>query len=156
MPEARAVQVLAPTTAEDFRQYYELRWKVLRAPWDQPRGSERDALDDTSSHLMLVDAGRTLLGVGRLHFNTIREAQIRYMAIDIPCQRKGLGSILLSALENRACELGAAMIVLDARESALGFYHKHGYLACGSGHVLFNRIAHLQMLKALDNPAQGK
>jgi ribosomal protein S18 acetylase RimI-like enzyme len=143
------VQVLEPSTAEDFRRYYELRWKILRAPWDQPRGSERDPLDESSLHLMLIDARRRILGVGRLHFNTIREAQIRYMAIDIPCQRKGLGSVLLSALETRAMDLGAATMVLDARESALGFYRKHGYIACGSGHVLFNRIAHLHMSKPL-------
>jgi ribosomal protein S18 acetylase RimI-like enzyme len=150
------VQVLEPSTSDDFRRYYALRWKILRAPWDQPRGSERDPLDESSVHLMLVDTGHRILGVGRLHFNTIREAQIRYMAIDIPCQRMGLGSLLLSALETRALALGAATLVLDARESALGFYRKHGYIACGSGHVLFNRIAHLRMSKSLGRKDQGK
>jgi predicted GNAT family N-acyltransferase len=150
------VQVCEPSTAEDFRRYYDLRWKILRAPWDQPRGSERDALDDSSTHLMLVGPGGRLHGVGRLHFNSIREAQIRYMAIDIPDQRKGLGSRLLEALEHRARALGAATIVLDARESALGFYRKHGYIASGTGHVLFNRIAHLHMSKPLCRTGQDK
>ena len=77
------MEIIEPDTAEDYRQYYELRWKILRAPWKQPRGSERDSLDDDSTHLMLVDPARVVTGVGRLHFNNIREAQIRYMAIEV-------------------------------------------------------------------------
>lgn len=150
------MRVIEPVTAEDFRRYYDLRWRVLRAPWDQPRGSERDARDAHGTHLMLVDVRQRLLGVGRLHFNTIREAQIRYMAIDTPQQRKGLGSLLLRALESRARTLGAATVVLDARESALGFYRRHGYQALGTGHVLFRQIAHLRMSKNLVADAQGR
>ena len=98
---------------------------------------------------MLVDADHTARGVGRLQFNSIREAQIRYMAIDFSAQRKGLGSRLLADLESRARQLGAAHIVLDARETALRFYHKHGYKTVGPSHTLFNRIAHVRMLKTL-------
>jgi predicted GNAT family N-acyltransferase len=157
LPDPCAAQVRDPSTPEDFRRYFELRWKILRAPWNQPRGSERDPLDEQhSTHLMLTGTDDRVLGVGRLHFNNIREAQIRYMAIEIACQRKGLGSLLLTALEHRARELGAARIVLDARESALGFYRKHGYVAVGTGHVLFNRIAHLRMVKQLGNRVQGR
>ena len=31
-------QVTAPQSSEDWQAYYKLRWQVLRAPWDQPRG----------------------------------------------------------------------------------------------------------------------
>ena len=73
--------VIEPTTTEEFDQYYELRWKILRAPWNQVRGSERDDDDESSTHLMVLDKNSRLIGVGRLHFNSIREAQIRFMAI---------------------------------------------------------------------------
>ena len=98
---------------------------------------------------MLVDANHKVVGVGRLHFNSIREAQIRYMAIDLGVQRQGFGSRLLVALESRARQLGAARIVLDARETALRFYRKHGYRVVGPSHTLFNCIAHVKMLKIL-------
>ena len=151
------MQIIEPSSAEDFRQYYDLRWRILRAPWNQPRGSECDPLDEGSTHLMLVDAGGKPLAAGRLHFNTIREAQVRYMAVDLAHQRSGLGSRLLAALEQRALTLGAAVIVLDARETALGFYRKHGYQIRGSGYMLFNCIAHVRMSKALGtSAAQGK
>ncbi|MGB5338793.1 MAG: GNAT family N-acetyltransferase [Gammaproteobacteria bacterium] len=143
------MQIIQPATADDYQRYYELRWKILREPWKQPRGSERDSLDDSSTHLMVIDAGHAVLGVGRLHFNTIREAQIRYMAIDPGHQRKGIGSRLLNALEERAGALGAARIVLDARETALGFYSKNGYQPRGPGHTLYGCIAHVVMEKQL-------
>ena len=72
------------------------------------------------------------------------------MAIDTPQQRKGLGSLLLRELESRACVLGAATIVLDARESALGFYCRHGYQALGAGHVLFGRTAQKEGMTLLN------
>jgi len=143
------MKIIEPATTEEFDQYYELRWKILRAPWNQPRGSERDADDETSTHLMVLGKNNSLVGVGRLHFNSIREAQIRFMAIDLPEQRKGVGIYLLQALEARAVKHGASYITLDARETALGFYRKQGYSPQGPGHTLFNSIAHVKMTKAL-------
>ena len=140
------MRIIEPSSAEEFQRYYELRWKILRAPWNQPRGSEQDELEQTSTHLMVLD-GQRAVGVGRLHFNGIREAQIRYMAIDPEQQRRGIGSLLLQALEKKAGELGASQVVLDAREHALGFYRKQGYQTEGPGHTLFNTIPHVKMRK---------
>ena len=61
------MRIVEPASSEDFHRYYELRWKILRAPWQQPRGSERDPQDDDSTHLMLVDDRNRVAGVGRLH-----------------------------------------------------------------------------------------
>ena len=150
MPEALSdsLRIIEPSSADEYRRYYDLRWKILRAPWNQPRGSEQDELEKNSRHFMVLDK-KTVAGVGRLHFNSIREAQIRYMAIDLSQQRKGIGTLLLNALEQCAIDHGAARIVLDAREHALRFYHKNGYSADGPGHVLFNSIPHVQMSKNL-------
>ena len=141
--------VTEPSTPEEYQRYYELRWKILRSPWNQPRGSEKDELEKCSHHLMIIAKNHDVIAVGRLHFNSIREAQLRYMAVDIAQQRRGFGSLLLEALEQKAAELGAGYIVLDAREQALRFYYKHGYQAEGPGAMLFNTIAHVKMRKTL-------
>jgi predicted GNAT family N-acyltransferase len=141
------MQIIAPSTPDELQRYYDLRWKILRAPWNQPRGSERDKLEPSSHHLMVIDSKQAAIAVGRLHFNSIREAQIRYMAVAINQQRTGAGTLLLTALEQKAAELGALHIVVDARENALRFYRKQGYEAKGPGHVLFNAIAHVRMKK---------
>ena len=36
------MKVLEPKTKEDFKKYYDLRWRILRKPWNQPRGSEKE------------------------------------------------------------------------------------------------------------------
>jgi len=141
------MKVIEPSTADEYQRYYTLRWKILRAPWNQPRGSEQDELESSSSHFMAIDNRQIITGVGRLQFNTISEAQIRYMAIAIEQQRQGTGTLLLKALEDKAVELGAARIVLDAREQALGFYRKQGYKLEDPGHMLFNTIPHVKMRK---------
>jgi hypothetical protein len=69
-----------PETPEQFDEYFELRWRVLRAPWHQPRGSERDELNASADHVSVYDVNKRLIGVGRLHLNNATEAQIRYMA----------------------------------------------------------------------------
>ena len=98
---------------------------------------------------MMLDNRDSAVAVGRLHFNSIREARIRYMAVAIEWQRRGSGSRMLQALEDRAASLGAACILLDARETALGFYRKRGYSVEGPGHVLYDCISHVKMSKTL-------
>ncbi|HYQ70353.1 MAG TPA: GNAT family N-acetyltransferase [Gammaproteobacteria bacterium] len=143
------MRIIEPVTPGDYEKYYDLRWAILRAPWNQPRGSERDSLDADSTHLLMLDDRDRAVAVGRLHFNSIREARIRYMAVAIGHQRRGCGSRLLLALEQKAASLGAACIVLDARETALGFYRKRGYEIDGPGHTLYNCISHVRMRKTL-------
>src|SRR3977135_3164657 len=86
-----AFQLSSPATPADWDIYYELRWRVLRQPWGQPRGSERDDLEDSAFHLMLRDPAGTLLAIGRLHLNSPQEAQIRYVAVDRAFEGHGLG-----------------------------------------------------------------
>jgi len=143
------MKIIEPSTPGEYQRYYDLRWKILRAPWNQPRGSEQDDLEQSSHHLMVIDSDPIVIGVGRLQFNSLCEAQIRYMAVDIDQQRKGVGTLLLNALEQKSVKLGAARIVLDAREHALGFYQKQGYELEGPGHVLFNSIPHVKMHKTI-------
>lgn len=148
------MQITQPATPEEYRQYYDLRWRILCAPWNQPRGIERDRSDDSSIHLMVTDDDGAILGVGRLHFNSATEAQIRYMAIDTTHQRQGLGGHLLQALEQRAGQSGATAVILNARDTAVAFYRRHGYRPEGPGHLLFDSIAHVKMRKCL--PGAGR
>src|SRR5690348_4134100 len=98
---------ISPSSDHDWEQYFDLRWRVLRAPWEQPRGSEKDDREDKSTHLMAVDGDRRLLAVGRLHFNSASEAQVRFMAVAESARDRGLGTALLAELENRARSGGA-------------------------------------------------
>ena len=85
-----------------WEDYFDLRWRVLRAPWQQPRRSEKDDQEAESQHLMIVGKSSRPLAIGRLHFNTPDEAQIRFMAVDPATLGSGLGSVILQECERRA------------------------------------------------------
>jgi len=136
-----------PQTKEEFAKYYHLRWKLLRKPWNQPEGSEKDELEDSAFHIMVCENDGTVVGVGRLHFNSEDESQIRYMAVEESYRGRGIGKIVLSKLEEAAKRAGAVRIVLNARETAVKFYEKAGYQVIKPAHTLFGSIKHFKMRK---------
>jgi N-acetylglutamate synthase-like GNAT family acetyltransferase len=142
-------RIIAPATAADFAAYYQLRYAVLRAPWQQPPGSERVPDDDAATHALMLDAAGQAIGVCRLHLQTPREAQIRFMAIHPDYQGQGRGQQLLAYLEQQARQQGARYISLQAREAAVPFYQRCGYTLQEKTHLLFGQIQHYRMEKKL-------
>ena len=149
MPEPPPFVIGVPTTAQDWASYYDLRWRVLREPWAQPRGSERDSLDETAFHLCAKCASGSIIATGRLHFNSLTEAQVRYMAVDPAFQGCGVGKRLLEALEALARSLGCRIVTLNSRDSALRFYQKQGYIVDSPAPILFGSIEHVKMSKQI-------
>lgn len=139
------MKIRQPSTITEYAEYYERRWEVLRKPWDQPRGSEQDNLEEQSYHTIAVN-GQEIVGGGRIHFNTPQEAQIRYMFILPDHQGRGVGKEVLKSLEPYAWQEGAASIVLNARENAIPFYQGQGYQIVGDAPTMFG-ITHKKMEK---------
>jgi len=137
-----------PETAEEFAQYYELRWRILRKPWEQPRGSEQDMEEADSYHLMARD-GQQVIGVARLQFPSADTAQLRYMAVADDWQKKGVGREIVKHMEGIARQQGARHLFLHARDNALGFYQKLGYEIIETSYLLFGSIQHYKMQKNL-------
>ena len=89
--------------------------------------SLEDDLEDSSYHLMGIDDENNVIASGRVHFNDNNQAQIRYMAVKDNYKRKGIGSEIVTKLEDYASSKGAKKMVLNARENALSFYLSLGY-----------------------------
>jgi GNAT superfamily N-acetyltransferase len=142
--------ITSPRSPEEFKMYYDLRWRKLRKPWDQPEGSEKDTLEDTAYHIMACLNDRIPIGIGRLHLNSPHEAQIRFMAVEDGYQKKGIGSLIIKELERIALEAGASYIVLNSRDTAIPFYEKHGYNNINQTLTLFGSIPHHVMRKDLN------
>ncbi len=147
--EILGFQMRAPANAAEWNSYYDLRWRVLRGPWEQPRGSERDAREDESEHLMVAGPSSQALACGRLHFNSPAEAQVRFMAVAPGFQGRGFGGGILRELERRAKVAGATSVVLNAREDAQRFYARHGYRVIGPAPTIFSAVKHVRMQKDL-------
>src|SRR5437660_5264599 len=100
----------SPCSSADWETYFDLRWRVLRQPWGQRRGSERDSEDKSAFHLLLMDAAGKALACGRLHLAAPGTAQVRYMAVEEHARGCGYGSRILDALEAGARGRGARKI----------------------------------------------
>lgn len=137
-----------PQSPEEFEQYYDLRWRILRAPWGEPEGSEADGIEDQCFHIMVTN-DESVLGVGRLQYNADDEAQIRYMAVAKDYERNGIGRRIVNALEQEAISKNISTVILDAREPAVGFYQKLGYSIEKKSYVLFDEIQHYRMKRIL-------
>ena len=100
---------------------------------------------------MIIDDNAIAIAVGRLHFNSDIESQIRYMGVHPNFRRDGFGTILLDELEKLSLDTNHKKIVLQSRESAINFYLSNGYKIEKKTHLLFNSIQHFLMSKELSS-----
>ena len=114
MPEVDPdrLTIKSPDSDAEWAAYYELRWRILRAPWKQPRGSERDEFDAASEHRCVLDKNNKIIAIGRLHFIDDQISLIRYMAVKDSFQRQGLGKLILQSLEVAAQHASSGYIQL--------------------------------------------
>lgn len=143
------MKVIEPATPEEFFSYYRLRYTLLRQPWNEPEGSEKVEDDATSVHALLQDETGRAIGVCRLHLSSPTEGQIRFMAVHPAYQGQGLGHLLVKYLEEKARQLGASTMMLQAREKAVSFYERAGYRVVEPSYVLFGEIQHYRMEKRI-------
>jgi N-acetylglutamate synthase-like GNAT family acetyltransferase len=140
--------VRIPITSEEWEQYYDLRFRVLREPWEQLKGSEILTDEDQSDHAMVVDSeSGKIVGVARMQTNSPTQGQVRCVAVSPEVQGRGVGKMLMNYLENLAQEKGFIEIVLDARENAVKFYLSIGYDIIAESYLLFGVIPHFKMKK---------
>ena len=135
--------------AADLKRIIQLRYEILRAPWQQRIESATDELDVTSINAYIENADGEVIACARLQINENQIGQVRYMAVANSQQEKGLGKNLLLFLENKARKLGLKSISLQARENAYGFYEKLGYHEVEKSFLLWGKIQHYLMEKNL-------
>jgi predicted GNAT family N-acyltransferase len=143
------MEVRPPQTEDEFARYFDLRFRVLRAPWGGERGCERDELEDTADHALLLDDNGEAIAVGRLQFNSPDEAQVRYVAVAEDARGSGSGRKIMVYLEELARQRDATLVVLNARDEVVPFYLKLGFEVVGEGPTMFDTVRHSRMAKRL-------
>lgn len=143
------IVVRQTSNSEELEEAYALRWRVLRRPWRQPKGSERDGLEESAINIIALLRGR-IVGTARLHLNSDIEGQIRYMAVDEAHQHKNVGTKITKFIIQVAKDLKLKRLVLNARERAIRFYEKMGFKVIGKGELLYGEIMHWLMEYNLD------
>jgi N-acetylglutamate synthase-like GNAT family acetyltransferase len=125
-----------------------LRYDILRKPWNQPKETSTDGMEDKAVNAFINDNDK-VIACGRLQDNGNGVGQIRYMAVDANFQGKGLGKLIVSKLEEEAKKIGLNSIELQARENALEFYKSQGYSTKETSFKLWDIIQHYLMIKDL-------
>lgn len=131
-----------------INQIIDLRYAVLRQPWDKPKDTATDDLELSSINAYIEQDGE-VIACGRVQNNGSGLGQIRYMAVHPNYQGKGLGKLIAMKLEEEAKKIGLTSIELQARENALEFYKSQGYIVKETSFKLWDIIQHYLMAKEL-------
>jgi GNAT superfamily N-acetyltransferase len=141
--------ISTPSTPEEWERYYDLRWRILRAPWGKPKESAKDPTDDQAYHLMACYEPGIPVGVGRINPIDDYTWQIRFMAVEENQQGNGIGKSIVTSLEQYARALNANTVKLNSRINAVNFYKSIGYNIIQEVDALWGIIPHFLMSKNL-------
>lgn len=96
------VIIRQPNVEKEYKDMYNLRWRVLREPWNQPVGSEKDDREE-ESYPFIAMMNNKVVGTARLQENEEidgkKEGQIRYLAIEEVYRNKKIGRDLIAFIE---------------------------------------------------------
>ncbi|MGN0639104.1 MAG: GNAT family N-acetyltransferase [Huintestinicola sp.] len=110
--------------------------------------NEFDDIDGYAFHAVLFTEDNIPAACGRLYSSDGQSFIIGRIAVLKPFRRSGLGEKIVTALENKARELGGTETELSAQVRAMGFYEKLGYSPFGEEY-LDEYCPHIAMKKLL-------
>ena len=142
------LEIREPQTVAEWDAYFDLRYRILREPLNQPLGSEKNEGDSTGIHFALYEEG-ILKAIARLDQADIKVAQVRFVAVESKSQGKGFGKIIMLATEQAAKERGDTEMILHARDYAVDFYLRMEYRVIEKSYLLFDVLQHFLMKKKL-------
>lgn len=143
------MEIHSPNTQQEWDAYFDLRYRILRQPWKQPLGSEKNEGDASAEHFAVWIDG-VIAAVARMDKMEDEDTvQVRFVAVDSTFQGKGLGKVVMNEVEKSAKKNGKKIIVLHARENALDFYKALNYSIIEKSYLLFDEIQHYLMEKRI-------
>ena len=107
-----------------------IRFTVFCEEQGVPREIELDEQDRVSIHAVVFE-GATPIATGRL----LPDGHIGRMAVLKKWRNRGIGSLMLRKLLERAKERGEPQIALSAQIHAVPFYRAHGFVEEGSEYL---------------------
>jgi len=131
----------------EYEAMTDLRMKVLLNPIGIPR-SYIDPEREKTDILIGAFEGEQMIGCCILSSVDDQIIQLRQMAVDLAIQKKGIGKAIVSFSEKLSREKGYTSLMMNARDTVLGFYQKCGYKIVGEQFFEVG-IGHHRMEKSL-------
>ncbi len=145
------ISIRNPKTRDEFRAYYELRYRILRKPWGQVRDTEKDDYEPISQHFMAVDDETgEIVGVVKVFEKEPEVGWMSHLAVEKMYQRKGVGRMLVEAVEKQAKANGFKRLGCMARLNTTKYFEKYGFRLEGLPTHYFGTTQVVWMEKTLD------
>lgn len=120
------MNVKVVTTEKQLQDAYAVRMKVFVEEQKVPEEEEIDEFENTSTHFVVYDEDQQVAGAGRL-----REyegyGKVERICIDSNFRKKGVGRLLMTAIEEEGFKQGFKQFKLYAQTHAIPFYEGLGY-----------------------------
>ncbi len=145
------IEIKSPQTREEFKDYYDLRYHVLREPFGMPRGTEKDDYEPISQHFMAIDSEKgKIAGVVKLLEKDPQTGWFSHLAISPEYQHRGIGRMLLDAVESESRRRGYSLLSCQSHLNTTGFFEKAGFEMAGMPGHYFGPTQVVWMEKKLD------
>ena len=122
------INIVSPRTRDEFKAYYDLRFKELREPWGLQKGTEKDDYEPISSHFMAVEEKTNrVVGTVKLMEKEPGVGWFSHMAVALDYQKSGVGKQMLDRVEEEARKSGYHTLGCMSRLNTTGYFENAGY-----------------------------
>lgn len=122
------IVIKIPKNMEEFKAYYLLRYQVLREPWGQPKGTEKDDYEPISKHFMAIDdETNNVVGAVKYFEKEPGVGWFSHLAVAEKCQRQGIGKLLVKTVEDAVRDDGYEILGVMSRLTSTEYFKKFGY-----------------------------
>jgi predicted GNAT family N-acyltransferase len=136
------------SSSQDLDALYALRRQVFEIEQNIPRPLDRDPYDFSADHVVALDEHGRCVGTGRIVRLDARTAQVGRMAVAADERERGVGAMVLEALERMATMRGLREIIVHSQLPTEQFYRNRGFAREGEP-FLDQGVPHVQMRKML-------
>jgi predicted GNAT family N-acyltransferase len=133
--------------SKEYDQMLKLRYEILRKPLGLTITPE-DIEQEKKDTLIASFDDDEMLGCCILTKMDEQTVRLRQMAVQRNQQGKGIGEAIIHFTENVARDKGFKVLMMHARDTAIGFYERFGYSVRGEQFTEVN-IQHHAMEKRL-------
>jgi len=113
-----------------LKEAFQVRKQVFVVEQEISEAIEFDGYDGEALHVVAKD-GEKVIGTARVMFPAADQAKIERMAVLIPYRRKGVGSRIISFLDDELKKRHINQVVLHAQYAVVDFYASCGFEGYG-------------------------
>lgn len=134
--------------SDGYHKMVACRNAVLRAPLGRSLTEAELARDTGYRHYAAFSDEGEVMGTVLLSRESDQQARARQVSVASVAQGRGVGAKLMRYVEGQAQAIGCSEMILHARETAVPFYARIGYVAEGE-YFEESGLPHIRMRKAL-------